>query len=275
MRKRKHFQDRVNHDRWLISYADFITLLFAFFVVMYSVSTINENKYRAMSASVIGAFGNTPPDNNPSSNLSKPAPSAEVKKPDDVKPTSKEDAVKKEQMLAQEKGKMKELAHGIFNALAPLIREGKVQVTQTDRGISIDISDSVLFDSGDAQLKPKSSQALIAIASVLTGDTHDIQVEGFTDNQPIKNGIYPSNWELSSVRAGAVVRLFIEHGVAEDRLTAIGQGPKMPVGDNATLEGRAKNRRVNITILAMLPEKKEEVSIEGESASEGANGSAQ
>ena len=153
------------------------------------------------------------------------------------------------------------LAHGILSALAPLIREGKVRVTQNSRGISIDINASVLFALGEARLAPQSSQALEAIASVLASDTHDIQVEGFTDNLPIKNTIFPSNWELSAVRAGSVVRLFMDNGIAESRLTAIGQGAKMPVGSNDTADGRARNRRVNITILSLLPDKQTEVPI--------------
>ncbi len=275
MRRRRLDEDRINHDRWLVSYADFITLLFAFFVVMYALSSLNESKYRAMSNSMVNAFGklgtlNSQLDGNPdvSRSASKPAlaskmdsdPSLKSVRDPDLTPSPKTSST--EQVLNQEKEKMKGLAQDIFTVLAPLIDEGKIRVSQTSRGILIDINDSVLFASGAAKLTAQSSQALEAIAKVMANDEHNIQVEGFTDNQPIKNGLFPSNWELSAIRAASVARLFIEHGIAEDRLTAIGQGPKIPVGDNDTVAGRSRNRRVNITILAVLPEKKTEVPID-------------
>ncbi|PRC91848.1 flagellar motor protein MotD [Solimicrobium silvestre] len=277
MRKRRPIEDEVNHERWLVSYADFITLLFAFFVVMYSLSSLNEGKYRVMSDSVITAFGQfrtfsdntmpTAPKLNPG-----PGPGPGVGIGNGPGPglssVKKKSAV--EEPLRQEREKMTGLAQGILSALAPLIREGKVRVTQTSRGVSIDINASVLFASAEAKLTRESSQALLAIASVLASDAHAIQVEGYTDNQPIKNGIFPSNWELSAVRAGSVVRLFMDNGIAEDRLTAIGQGAKMPVATNDTAEGRSRNRRVNITILALLPDKQTEVPINDNNADKGA-----
>jgi chemotaxis protein MotB len=99
------------------------------------------------------------------------------------------------------------------------------------------------------------------IATVLKSDDHAIQVEGFTDNLPINNSIFPSNWELSAVRASSVARLFMEQGVDENRLVAVGQGPKNPVGPNDTAEGRSRNRRVTVTILSMLPEPVVEVPV--------------
>jgi chemotaxis protein MotB len=270
MSKRKPIEDPHNHERWLVSYADFITLLFAFFVVMYSLSSLNEGKYRVMSNSVLVAFGKfktTSEVSEPSSPTLGPGPGAgpgngigsgpgpglsEIKR----KPTSST-----AEPLRQEREKMTGLAHGILSALAPLIREGKVRVTQNSRGVTIDINASVLFALGDAKLTPQSSQALEAVASVLASDNHDIQVEGFTDNLPIKSTQFPSNWELSAMRAGSVVRLFMDNGIAESRLTAIGQAAKLPVGSNDTPDGRARNRRVNITILALLPDKQTDVPI--------------
>lgn len=271
MSRRKPIDESSNHERWLVSYADFITLLFAFFVVMYSLSSLNDGKYRIMSNSVLAAFGQfkaatdyiKPPTvrsgvgaaavPGPGSGVNGgPGPGlAEIKrKQSNIEP------------LRQEREKMTGLAQGILSALAPLIREGKVRVTQTSRGVSIDINASVLFKLGDAKLTEQSSQALVAIASVLAPDTHDIQVEGFTDNLPIKSTLYPSNWELSAIRAGSVVRLFMDHGIEEQRLTAIGQGAKTPVSPNDTAEGRARNRRVNITILSLLPDTRTDVPIQ-------------
>jgi chemotaxis protein MotB len=144
-----------------------------------------------------------------------------------------------------------------------LVREGKVQVAQTSRGVTIEINASVLFAPGEAKLNDFSAQALKAIAAVLANDNHDLQIEGHTDNIPISNASFPSNWELSAVRATTVARLFAENGVDEKRMTAVGQGAKLPVGSNETLEGRAKNRRVTVTILALLPEQAIDVPVKG------------
>jgi len=270
MSKRKEIEEPINHERWLVSYADFITLLFAFFVVMYSLSSLNEGKYRIMSNSVLTAFGKFKTTSDSSDNTNPnlgPGPGAGPGNAVGGGPgpglseIRRKPATRSAEPLKEERQQMTGLAKGILSALAPLIREGKVRVTQNSRGVTIDINASVLFALGEAKLTPQSSQALVAIASVLAGDNHDIQVEGFTDNLPIKNTLFPSNWELSAMRAGSVVRLFMDNGIAEERLTAIGQAAKMPVGSNDTPEGRARNRRVNITILAMLPDKQTDVPI--------------
>lgn len=246
MARKKYHDEPDNHDRWLVSYADFMTLLFAFFVVMYAISQINEGKYRVLSNSLTGAFGRT------TTSLGKipEAPSAQQAAFDPLSSVK----TKGGDPLRKEREKMTGIAKDILVVLEPLVREGKVRVTQTSRGVTIEINASVLFAPGEAKLNPDSNQALKAIASVLSVDNHAIQVEGHTDNQPIKNFNFPSNWELSAVRASTVVRLFTENGVSEERMTAVGQGPKLPVGSNETVEGRARNRRVAVTILATLPE---------------------
>jgi chemotaxis protein MotB len=129
-----------------------------------------------------------------------------------------------------------------------------VRVIQTSRGVSVEINASVLFDPGDARLTGDSKEVLRAVAGLLKGDTHAIQVEGHTDNTPISNSLFASNWELSTVRASSVVRLFIDSGVAEKRLTALGNAANQPVASNDDQVGRARNRRVTVTILAALPD---------------------
>jgi chemotaxis protein MotB len=126
----------------------------------------------------------------------------------------------------------------------------------------VEINASVLFAPGDAKLSPQSIEALGAVAQVLKDDAHAIQVEGHTDNVPISTSLYPSNWELSSVRASSVVRLFIEQGVAPARMTAIGHGANRPVDGNDTPEGRLRNRRVQLMIMSNLPDVPREVPIE-------------
>ena len=126
--------------------------------------------------------------------------------------------------MRREKERLTSLAQKLTSTLAPLVREGKVRVTQNSRGVSVEINASVLFDPGDATLTPASDQALRALAVLLKDDPHAVQVEGHTDPTPIRNALFPSNWELSAVRASSVVRLFIDSGVAPARLTVVGNG---------------------------------------------------
>ena len=245
-RRRRPDDDEPNHERWLISYADFITLLFAFFVVMYAVSSVNEGKYRVLSNALGTAFGKPP------------ALAAPIIKGDD--PTSlrvrRQSLIERHrtESLRHEKDAMTTIARDILKVLSPLVNSGKVRVTQTSRGVNIEINASVLFAPGEALLTKGSGTALTAIAKVLQQDRHAIQIEGHTDNTPISTPLFASNWELSSVRASSVVRLFAENGVAENRLTAIGHGANRPVSSNESAEGRLRNRRVEVLILATLPE---------------------
>ncbi|MDE2430726.1 MAG: flagellar motor protein MotD [Burkholderiales bacterium] len=256
MARKKYHEEPDNHDRWLVSYADFITLLFAFFVVMYAISSLNEGKYRVLSNSLTGAFGKAVVV-QPNNTAITYEPVIKLKPLPIIKPRANE-------ALRKEKEQMTDMAKDILTVLAPLVREGKVRVTQTSRGVTIEINASLLFAPGEASLNVDSVQALTAIASVLKADNHAIQVEGHTDNVPIKNSVFPSNWELSAVRASTVARLLTENGVDEMRVTAVGQGAKIPVGSNDTVEGRARNRRVSITILAVLPDMPVEIPLTGE-----------
>jgi len=252
-RRRRYEEEGENHERWLVSYADFITLLFAFFVVMYALSTVNEGKYKILSNSLFNAFSGV---------------SEQPMQKSDLQPLPRPAAQHRQDVIAlrREKMELTDVARDIQKVLAPLVKQGKVRVTQTNRGISIEINASVLFAPGEAKLNDETDQALRAIAAVLKNDTHDIQVEGHTDSMPIRNVQFPSNWELSAVRASSVVRLFIDSGIAENRLTAIGHGPTLPVDSNATAEGRMRNRRVEITVLSKLPDVTTEVPVESEPA---------
>lgn len=241
-----------NHERWLVSYADFMTLLFAFFVVMYAISSVNEGKYRVLSNSLVNAFGK---------------PGKVVIEHDSVMPLQfpqlrpLQRPRTNETLLRKEREQMTGIARDILKVLAPLVSQGKVRVTETNRGISIEISDSILFAPADARIGTESSEVLKAIALVLKDDNHAIQVEGHTDNAPINTFQFPSNWELSAVRASGVVRLFINGGIAESRLVALGHGSNLPVASNATPEGKMRNRRVQVMILSGLPEVVTEVPV--------------
>ncbi|MDB5959057.1 MAG: flagellar motor protein MotD [Massilia sp.] len=249
MARKKYVEDAENHERWLISYADFITLLFAFFVVMYAVSVVNEGKYRTLSDALGSAFGGR-------AAVGTAGPRAEMTPPIALPNII---AKRRAEAMRRERDKLTTLARDLTSTLAPLVKEGKVRVTQNSRGVSVEINASVLFDSGDATLTPNSREALAALAVLLRNDPHSLQVEGHTDNQQIRRPAFPSNWELSAARAGAVVRLFADAGVPPARMTVVGHGDNIPVAGNDTAEGRARNRRVAVTILSALPDTTTEI----------------
>jgi chemotaxis protein MotB len=242
---RKLPDDHDNPERWLVSYADFITLLFAFFVVMYAISSLNEGKYRVLSTSLINAF-RSGSSISTSSQSANGGANTMVQVPE-TKPIAK--AVKNNSAL-HEQAKLGSLAADLRRVLEPLVKGGQVKITQDRKGIEIEIKDSALFATGQAQPSSSSMQILTQIATLLDKVDNSVSVEGFTDDVPIKTPIFPSNWELSAARAGSVVRLFQENGIDAARLVAVGRAENMPVADNTSTTGRARNRRVSITVLA-------------------------
>ncbi|MBA4141791.1 MAG: flagellar motor protein MotD [Nitrosospira sp.] len=238
-----------NHDRWMVSYADFITLLLAMFVVMYAISHVNEGKYRILTGSLVGTFSPQPERHN----ILTPAREELL--------LNENLAAKKVRRLAEAQRQRREgmeiIAHDITGAFAPfahLIQNGQVRVVQSDRGVSVEINANVLFAPGQALLQEDSSRVLEVVAEALKDSSHAIQVEGHTDNIPIVTEKFPSNWELSVVRASSVIRLLIENGIAAKRLAAVGYGENRPVDSNDTEEGRTRNRRVTITVLSASPD---------------------
>jgi chemotaxis protein MotB len=254
MARKRYEEEPESHERWLVSYADFITLLFAFFVVMYAVSSVNDGKVKVASNALTTAFGRLPATTPPVHD--RLAPQLPLLPRQSIYRSRLNDNA-----IRREKEQLTTIARDLLTALAPLVSQGKVKVTQGARGITVEINASVLFAPGDAKLSAPSVEALAAVAQVLKDDLHAIQVEGHTDNAPIRNALYPSNWELSSVRASSVVRLFIDNGVAPARLTAIGHGANRPVESNDTPEGRLRNRRVQLMIMSNLPDVQREVEI--------------
>ena len=239
MARRVRHREQDNHDRWLISYADFITLLFAFFVVMYAISSVNESKYQMFSASLTSAFGN------------------QIVKSEALVPTSEEDLLLKSlvdrrnaKLAEQQQEAMQDIAKKINQVMSALIKNGQVSVMQTNRGVAVEINASALFNQGDAVLHGGAINTLAEVAEVLKQVDLAIEVEGHTDNIPINTQQFPSNWELSSARASSVVRLFIGHGLAPRYLKAIGSAANYPVTSNDTSEGRTRNRRITVTILS-------------------------
>lgn len=232
----------------MVSYADFITLLFAFFVVMYAVSSVNEGKYRVMSESLIAAFRQVGPLPGVVQSTGQPTEKPVVV-PETVGPPSPPPVDVKREKTHQ----MKRLADEILDTMAPLVRQGQISVIETDRGITVEINESILFSRGNAQLDPTAERAISAVGAVLSGTAFPIVIEGHTDNLPISTLQFPSNWELSAVRATTVLRVLVDAGVSPTRLTAIGFGDQRPLASNASPDGRARNRRVAIQIEAAVP----------------------
>jgi len=246
-RRRKKQEEQVSLDRWLVSYADFITLLFAFFVVMYSISSVNEGKYRVLSDTLNSVFQSRPTSPNPvefdndlqvQSSMSEGPFYIAIPLPENDK-----------KMTPPENHELETLSKDISKAVQPLIDDDLIKIKKTDFWLEIDIKSSILFASGDARLSEDAEDVLASIALLIKDYPNDGQVEGFTDNVPIKTRLFPSNWELSSSRAASVVHLFEEEGVDPKRMQAIGYGEHRPSADNATEEGRNANRQVNLVIL--------------------------
>lgn len=244
MRKKKS-EEHENHERWLVSYADFITLLFAFFVVMYAISSVNEGKYRTLSSSLIDAFKNSPAS---ASALRLEMESPGRPTPSEVTEPCPQTQIPVEAGDPEQEQKMRGIAADILKALQPLVNEGHVQVAQSPIGVSIAINAGVLFEPAQAILEKNSIEVLQAVAKVVAKIPNAVLIEGHTDNVVISTPAYPSNWELSTARACSVVRLFIDNYVAPTRLTAIGYADQRPVASNATNEGRSRNRRVTLLI---------------------------
>ena len=262
MSRKRRTEEHENHDRWLVSYADFITLLFAFFVVMYSISSVNEGKYRVLSDSLVAAFREPARNLEPvqiSELMWVPAGSETVLNDSaSMSELFKEPLTELKQSTAQiplpvDEGldeAVQTLADSIEASMSDLVDDDLIKVRRDKRWIEIEIKSSILFTSGSAVLATQSMPVLEELAGKFRPLDNVIHVEGFTDNVPINNFEFLSNWELSAARAASVVHLFTRLGIAPRRMAAIGYGEFRPVASNATADGRAKNRRVVLVIMS-------------------------
>ncbi len=281
-RKRRH-EEHENHERWLVSYADFITLLFAFFVVMYSISSVNDGKYRVLSETLTDAFLTSAQSLDPiqvgekvrtiaptAGEYAAPEPgsleSSDINDPldkldeevYDTKGRPKGDGTGK----AGDSGKgkteatMDKTAENLKSALAPFVDENLVTVTKTARGVEVEMKSKALFPSGSARLSRKAISMMRSVARILSPLPNQIEVEGHTDNVPIKTILFPSNWELSAARAASVVHLLGRFKVNSGQMAAIGYGEYRPRADNTTADGRQENRRVALIIKTQADERK-------------------
>lgn len=241
-RRRREPEEHVNHERWLVSYADFITLLFAFFVVMYSISSINEGKYKVISQALIGVF-------NDADRALKPIPIGE-ERPKTVTPAKPlvNDSDETAAGVGGTSDPLKSIADDISAAFGDLISSNQMTVRGNELWVEIELNSSLLFASADALPSDQAFTIIDKVAAILKPFENPIHVEGFTDNFPISTAQYPTNWELSSARASSIVRMLAMQGVNPGRLASVGYGEFQPVANNATVEGRAKNRRVVLVV---------------------------
>jgi chemotaxis protein MotB len=254
---RKAPEKAANHERWVISYADLLTLLLATFVVLYASSTRNHHKEDELAMAFIKAFHGTPPAivtpkpagakgilQHQVSPIPKPVESPGAKLPQDVA-----------HQLAQSMQALQALQLQLSHLFQPLIDKHQVTITNAPLTLTIQLDASVLFPSGEAALKP---EAVILLKQVARGlaqlpTAYTIVVQGYTDNQPIATAQFPSNWSLSAERSVTVVQLFADSGVSGDQLAAEGFGAFSPTADNSTDDGRARNRRVVVVVHAPPP----------------------
>ncbi|MDR3417541.1 MAG: flagellar motor protein MotD [Nevskia sp.] len=278
-RKIKH-EDHLNHEAWAIPYADMITLLLAFFVVMYSISAVNEGKYRVLSDALSQAFAGPPKSLKPvqfgshrqsgtnsdqainiiETNAVEQTVAGDMHnlRPAVVLP-GKEHALSRQQYNpsgntgyaeAKERAALQHMADAVAKAMGPLISRNMITVHKSELKLEIEIRTDILFASGSALVDEKARPVLAELAKILKPFPNSLLIDGHTDNVPIHTSIFASNWELSSARAASVVHLFMDKGIDPLRMSVEGFGEYRPAADNSTVEGRNHNRRVVLVVLA-------------------------
>ena len=265
MSRKKKAAGHVNHERWLVSYADFITLLFAFFVVLFSSSQVDQRKVGRLAMAIQEAFqqmGIFPATNSRSSMVtSDPLPTDSTHVMISPKGFFGQGELEKMGVDHSTPKDLGELRKQLEQALAPELQRHEVELNLRRDGLIVSLREIGFYDSGSAQLRPSSEPAVRRIAQVLVAQANSLRIEGHTDNVPIHNGRFASNWELSTARATEMVKLFItQYGFSPQRLSAGGYAEYHPAATNKTSEGRAQNRRVDIVVLPSAPVEQKAVS---------------
>jgi chemotaxis protein MotB len=238
--RRRKQPERANHERWLVSYADFITLLFAFFTTLYAISTVDQKKVGKLVYSMRTAFN---VDFFPTKHGVAGYPAVSPRPIVNIDPFS----------TGRGNGAIPAGYAALAQELEKLAKipelDGRVGVRVEKRGIVISLSEAAFFESGKADVRSSAMPALGTVAEKLRGHELDVVIEGHTDNLPVRGGRYGSNWELSTARATSVVAILLDnYGYDAKHLTAAGYAEYKPVADNTTVAGRARNRRVDIVV---------------------------
>jgi len=259
MSRRKRPARHANHDRWLVSYADFITLLFAFFVVLYASSQVDQRKVGRLALAIQVAFqelGVFPASTTQVPfNVNEPMPFSTVQAIANANHTTELGRISSPPTdslsAASEEANLTTLQTELQQALQREIKMHAVALHRETEGLVISLREFGFFDSGSASLRPSAMPALDRIASILAVRTCRLRIEGHTDNVPIHTAHMASNWELSTARSTELVRLLIvRHRFSPERLSAAGFAEYHPIASNDTPEGRAQNRRVDVVILS-------------------------
>jgi len=234
-----------NHERWLLTYSDLITLLMIFFVVMYASSNADTTKYKQLSQSLNVAFnggGASIIGNDSATSVSNSTVTV-------VDPISPETIAA--QTKALEENKMEAIKQNVDNYLKQNGLSSSVATKIDERGLEVSLKTSLLFDVGKAEVKEVSSKKLISIGKLINHINNYVRIEGHTDSTPISNNEFTSNWQLSAIRATNVTELLISKaGISPKRISAVAYGENRPVATNTTVIGKAKNRTVDIIILS-------------------------
>jgi chemotaxis protein MotB len=255
MRPRRHRSaaETLNHDRWLVSYADFMTLLFAFFVVLFAATYRDNQEVRRLSKAIhngfqtMGAFST-----DESGNGGPYATAAPIG--DDNTSRVQTDSTATRPGSAGSEADMLDLRRQLEIVMGKELQNHEVVLQVTPEGFVISLKELGFFNSGQADLLPGASDKIVRIAKVLARPGLDIRIEGHSDNQPIHTPQFRSNWELSAARSMAVLRLLVDDsGFDPARVSASGYGQYRPVADNATPEGRRMNRRVDLVVVQSRP----------------------
>jgi chemotaxis protein MotB len=248
-RKKKHDAEHDNHERWLLTYSDLITLLMIFFVIMYAMSNVDAQKYQVLSQSLEGALNPSGLGGTGSGVSSTSGGGIDQAAADALAADGKTEKVDPKLIAA---------AQQIQKLLNEKGLQDKVSVSIKERGVVVGLMNTVLFEPGSAQIKPEAVPTLIAIGQIANGVHNYIRVEGNTDDVPQSSAQFPSNWELSVVRATEVLKLMIaQSGVAPDKISAVGYGEYRPSVPNISADNRSKNRKVDIVILSDKLDKSE------------------
>jgi chemotaxis protein MotB len=244
MRRRSPRKPHSSQERWLVSYADFITLLFAFFVLLYASSQADQNKQRQVSRAIDSAFH--------SLGVFSPAAGNTLGSSAANDATSRSSPVVHEQTVspARVKDDLEQIQRHFEQLLSNEIANQTVSLKMGKNGLIISLREAGFFTSGSATPQPESLPVLREIAAVLGQTPYDLRIEGHTDNLPIHNSEFDSNWELSSARSTRLARIFLNTGaIPPQRISASGYAEFHPVATNATAAGRAQNRRVDLVVM--------------------------
>ncbi len=266
-KKHEEHEGHANHERWVLSYADILTLLLALFIVMFAISKVDQKKFEEFARGTAQSFGQAnlamqgQTGNLPGTDgILEDATGQEAKSPADTPadnaPMGNQEALQRERarqaQAEAQKASLEQLKKEIEAKLRQKGLAQSVQMEVDERGLVVNIvTDKVLFDNGKADLRTDGTQVLDLIAPIVKSLPNTITVEGHTDNVPI-SGTFPSNWELSTTRATTVLRHLVSHGVPAKRISAAGYADQRPLGSNRTAAGKARNRRVAIVVLPLV-----------------------